>query len=176
MLLQGWSAVMRKAAQAWMARPKTGRPWPLHQGWWSLVQIGLPLGSMKPAIDDRDWPVVRVTYDGPFTDDELRDYLAAMERFVARGERWGILSDGRLAARPTALQRQMITEKAKNPDPNMVALAMVTDSAVVRGAMRAMMWVMRPKYQVHTCDSLSAASRWLHRVIADRGATGRSAE
>lgn len=120
---------------------------------------------MKPTIDDRQWPILRLTYDGSYTDNELAEFLEEMQVHVNRQETFGILVDARMATRPSAVQRKMITDNSKSPNAHLVALATVTDNALIRGALRAVEWVTHPTYKTRVFASLDDAVAWLHTHV-----------
>ena len=51
---------------------------------------------MSFEYDDQSWPIVKVRWTGTVTDQAVDAALARIDRYLARGERFGITGDVRI--------------------------------------------------------------------------------
>jgi hypothetical protein len=96
-------------------------------------------------IDDSRYPLVRVTFEGHVADHVFDRYLETMSRLLQRRMKNAIVFDARLAKSPTPMQRskQAAWLKANRETIQRYSCgsAFVIASAVIRGALTAILWV-----------------------------------
>ena len=117
------------------------------------------------AVDATQFPKVRVRFVGVLTDDAFRAYLAEYGAILAKGERYGIVFDATQAGRPTAVQRRMQSEWIQANDALLRKLcvggAFAISSALVRGAMQAILWVSPLPFEHVVVEKVADADVWL---------------
>lgn len=123
-------------------------------------------------IDESRWPLVAFTFGGEVTARELDAYLAAADRMLATGEQYiGIVYARDVRPWDSALvRRQADWMKANEPGLRRASLgvALVLPSLMLRGLLRAVLW-LQPMPQPHVvCASTAEAMTWiderLHRA------------
>ena len=125
------------------------------------------------SFDESRLPLLVVTFVGESTDAEFDAYLARMTQMVRRGSRYGVLFDARAAARPTPRQRQKQADWMKEYAPSLRAnnagIAFVIESAVVRGALTAILWLSPMPTSHNVVATVAQAEEWLAQLLANEG-------
>ena len=122
-----------------------------------------------PARFDTDnsrWPLVVVTIpDQDVTDDEVKRFIEGQRAQLARREKHVVLTDARRAKVLSPLQRQLFGAWLKEAEIGTkrytVALAIVIDNALVRGALTAVLWVVEPACPTKMVGTLAEGAQWL---------------
>jgi len=134
---------------------------------------------VKPTVDDSQWPIIRMTFDGPCTDEDTRWFLDETERCQKRPGSYVLLIDARRAVRPPATQRQMMSEATRNQTAadqrRLIGRATIIDNALIRGALTALDWVVPPKHPMRVFATEAEALPWLNGLLAAHRATGSGA-
>src|SRR5579863_10531447 len=108
-------------------------------------------GSAAIVFDDGSIPILIASSFGVVTEKLVREAFAWLRAFAverhARRERWLTIIDARGAGRPPASVRSLVSEltdeiRAAAPDGELASL-FVMESALMRGALTAIMWVSR---------------------------------
>jgi hypothetical protein len=68
---------------------------------------------MNNFIDEHDWPIVVVQWQGPLAQVDLRMFLSRLDTWLERGERFGLLIDSRAAQGMSPEQRVQVIEHMK---------------------------------------------------------------
>jgi len=68
---------------------------------------------MNTFIDETEWPIVVVHWEGPLAQVELRAFLARLDIWLERGERFGLLIDSRAAQGMSPEQRVQVVQHMK---------------------------------------------------------------
>ena len=101
---------------------------------------------------------------------------AFTERCLARGELFGMITDGRLAPAPTALQRKRLAEDAKRNEArlarHMVASAVVVGSPLMKAIVTAVNWLAPPPYPVQVFTDVAPAEVWVRERLGMAPTTG----
>jgi hypothetical protein len=124
-------------------------------------------------VDDRHWPVTIFRFTGRTTLDELDAYLGLMEGLLARGERdgysAGIVIQKKMRMWESALvrrQAQWMKANAERLRKNSLGVALVLDNPLMRGLLRAILWV-QPMPQPHTVvGTVGEALSWVEKRLA----------
>jgi hypothetical protein len=117
------------------------------------------------VIDDRHWPLVLYRFSGSVSLSELDDYLRRQDAMLARKQLTGsiVLTGNVKMWELPVLRRQADWIKA-NADllrRYSVGVAMVIQSPLVRGMLKALLW-MQPMPQPHIlCSDAAEGLRWL---------------
>lgn len=107
-------------------------------------------GEASIIIDERHHPVIVTTWFGEATIDTVDQYYdwlgPRLAKARARGERLVLLNDTFAVERPTPMVRKRLAEKTKaqNQDHGraMVGSVVVIESALIRGAVTALGWIL----------------------------------
>ncbi len=113
----------------------------------SLVMID---GATSIIIDERSHPVIVTTWFGEATVgivDEYYDWLGPrLAQAHATGERLVLMNDTFAIERPTPMVRKRLAEKTEAQNPvhgkAIVGSVVVIESALVRGAVTALSWIL----------------------------------
>jgi hypothetical protein len=119
-----------------------------------------------PLYVERDTlPLLRLRYVGDFSDAELSGFFHELEAILALPTRKVCLFDLRAATPGSAEQRQLqgawIKRHQQALAKGFAAAAIVTDSALIRGAITAVFWISPLPFPSHVAPSLRAAEEWL---------------
>jgi hypothetical protein len=90
---------------------------------------------MQAPIDDAEWPLVKVRWDGFVSDTMVDTFLAKMDEWLERGERFGLLLDSRGAKGMSPEQRTRLIEHMKQNAESTakhLAQAIVLDNFIQR--------------------------------------------
>lgn len=90
---------------------------------------------MLVPIDEAEWPLVTVRWTGTISDAELREFLARMNTWLSRGQRFGLLLDSRDARGFSPEQRRLLIGHMKEHAALTEALliqAIVLDNLIQR--------------------------------------------
>jgi hypothetical protein len=127
------------------------------------------------VVMDRLWPLVLLDFPSHPNDDDWMQVFPIYEKFYARREPFQMMNDNTsLQSYPTAKVRKQMGIKAKELDHLakrfLIGSAIVTPSAIARGALTAINWIAPPPYKqtVHATrlDALDEMLRTLeqHRL------------
>ncbi len=72
---------------------------------------------MNSFIDESDWPIVVVQWQGPMAQADLRMFLTRLDTWLERGERFALLIDSRAAQGMSPEQRVQVLEHMKQRAP-----------------------------------------------------------
>ena len=131
---------------------------------------------MSVQVDDSGLPFVVVRFMGKFTDEGfdayLRDYVEVLER-QRGGEKVAIIIDARQSAMPSSrqarLQADFLAERASLLADVAVGTAFVIASPIIRGALKAILW-MQPMPTEHTVvETLGDAEAWARAKLEAAG-------
>ena len=126
-------------------------------------------------IDISRLPLVRITWDGTVDDDAFRQYLETTADLIAAHPGTVLLHDARRAGAPSALQRRLQAEWMHAHEHtirrNGRGTAFVIESALVRGALTAILWLQPLATEELVTASMDEALAWAEARIA-RGHSG----
>jgi hypothetical protein len=116
-------------------------------------------------IDDQYWPVIVFRFSGQVTMDEMERYLTWQDAMVARclPNASLVLTESLRMWETPVLRRQ--AEWLKRHEPLIrkysVGVALVITSPVIRGMLKALLWI-QPMPQPHiVCNTTEEALHWL---------------
>lgn len=131
---------------------------------------------MPLHVDLENLPVLRLTYIGDFTDDELRDFLSAIEEALRLPGRKVAMIDLLRATAATSGQRKRQAQWIGANEPQLgrdfAATVIITDRALMRGIVTAIFWMHPLPHPTQVVASLDAATRWLAPHIAKLSDSG----
>jgi hypothetical protein len=132
---------------------------------------------MPCVVDDSRWPLLTVVWRGSVSNEEFTAYLGALDRNLARTKeartRTAILMDARGAAATSSVQRKMQADWMKANEHECrrycAGFAFVLDSAFVRGALTAILWLAPLPAEHIVCATVDEADQWLCQRLRDAG-------
>lgn len=130
---------------------------------------GLFVNEHVYLIDDSAWPIVKARWSGVLSDDELSHTLAAMDSWLARGERFGLLLDARGGRGLTSDQRRTVVSHMKAAAPmtaKYLVQAIVHDNAVLRTLDNTIGWMLPRPFVSKTFADPEVAMMWLNHQLA----------
>jgi hypothetical protein len=128
-------------------------------------------------VDATRFPLVVSTFPELVADDDLiHEYIATMQALVERRRPFVHLIDCRSIKRPAdARRRKLMTDWVNEPktkelnELTNIASAIVVNSAVVRGALTAALWVVDQSAQMRAFSDADEATAWLIESARSRG-------
>jgi hypothetical protein len=131
---------------------------------------------MPFIVNPADFPLLRITYDGPITEAEVRAYLADYDAVLARRQRYALLLDASRAVVPSATIRRMKADFLRQRAGVLGALclggAYVITSPAIRGAMSAIFWLQPLPFAHVVVGTLAEGERWCHERLQGAGLAG----
>jgi hypothetical protein len=121
------------------------------------------------------FPLVVMTCPAHFEPSDVSDVLEAYAADVIAARRtFTLVVDATpISELPTALVRRTITDWMKRMEsvasPLMLGIALVTSSAIIRGAMTAVNWVVPPRVPMAYEPTLDAGIAWAITRLESRG-------
>lgn len=118
--------------------------------------------------DESSFPLVIVTWTGDATDADFQAFFDAQRRLLARQEPYVQIADASNAKVMSSLQRRMIAQFSEETDAAAARLckgtAVVIRNSMVRGAMTAVLWLVKLKYPLAVVatfeEALDQARGW----------------
>jgi len=124
-------------------------------------------------FDDTRFPLVVVTFNGTATDAEFSDYLARMSELVSRKQKNVTVFDARSSGVVPAIQRKRqadwIAANRQGLKEYSCGSAFVISSAVVRGALTAILWLQPIPVSHIVLGSVEEAERWAMQRLVTEG-------
>jgi hypothetical protein len=109
-------------------------------------------------------PLFICRFPSEWTDQEYENGMADLLDILAKQERVGLISDTTQGAKPTAKQRRFTAESfAKNDTvfrTRVAGWAVVVDSPVARGIVRAINWIHPPPFPLIMVGTMREAEEW----------------
>jgi hypothetical protein len=127
--------------------------------------IRLPL-----YVDRESLPLLRLRYVGEYSVAELTEFLRELDAVLDLPRRKACLIDLTGAKPGSATQRQMqanwIGEREEVLARGFSAAALVTDSAIIRGAITAVFWIRPLPFPTQVTPTLKSAEEWLEPFLS----------
>jgi hypothetical protein len=123
---------------------------------------------MLTHIDEADWPLVKVRWDGFVTDSMVDTFLAKMDEWLERGERFGLLLDSRGAEGMSPEQRtRVIGHMKQNAEgtAKYLAQAIVLDNIIQRTLFYGINLIFPNPFPSKVFVEPEPALVWLHRQL-----------
>lgn len=96
-------------------------------------------------VDDSQWPLAVLRFDGVGSDDDFVAMLAGLDQLYARGRRFALVMDATRAGTPPASQRKLMADWLRANthliEQWCVGTAYVIRSPAVRGVLTAIFWL-----------------------------------
>lgn len=122
---------------------------------------------MPVDVDDSRYPFVVITFRGRMTDDEFELYLAQTESIMERRGPEGpyaVILDARQSGMPTSKQARLQADYLARHEDALakvsVGTVFVISAPVIRGAMKAILWMQSMPHEHVVVETLEAAEAW----------------
>lgn len=133
------------------------------------------------ALDDRHYPVVLATWEGPASATTLGAFFDwnddVLRRAIAEKRHFSLITDAARAARPDAAARAIIAERTQRmqreraaADPYRIVGPVVLEDPLVRGALTAVGWIMGTSLETEYAASCEEAIALVRGRFAAKGA------
>lgn len=120
-------------------------------------------------FDEKDKPLLRMTYKGSCDDAEWQRHIDVMSEWARRGEVYGVVIDAREVGRVPATQRKGISEwidRDREPlGENCVGGALIFSNAIQQGLWTAISWIAPSPIPVRMFRDTPSAEAWLQRLL-----------
>lgn len=124
--------------------------------------------AMHPFIDEKDWPIVVVYWQGPLAEADLSAFLGRMDVWLAREQRFGLLIDSRAAQGMSPEQRVRVVEHMKQraaSTSRLLVQAIVLDSLLQRTLFYGINLLFPNPFPSRIFKSPDEAQSWLGREL-----------
>lgn len=124
-----------------------------------------PRAPVASWFDDSAWPILKVRLPPYPSDDDLAHYFQLLASFRNRREPYGLLMDVTYARYFSPRQRKMQAEYIREGLPisriYLKGIAYVAETALKRGAITAIYWLVPPASPYQIFAQRTEAERWL---------------
>ena len=131
-------------------------------------------GSAELVIDEGYAPLIVMTWFGEPTNQLIDKYLGWARELiadnVANDRKIAVVADCREVVRPDATVRRYYADHAED-DPSLIISVAVIDSALVRGALTAIRWVLGDRFAVVSVPTLEEAFERAFEAVEAVGLT-----
>ena len=123
-------------------------------------------------FDEREKPLMRMTYRGVPDEAEWQRHIDVMSDWARRGEVYGVVIDAREVGRIPATQRRgimdWITRDKQHLKVNCVGGALIFASPLQQGLWTAISWVTPSPIPVKIFREVQAAEVWVRKQLEER--------
>lgn len=124
---------------------------------------------MPITIDSSDPPLLRIRYDGAFSDGELHAYLTRLDEVVRTAGKKVALIDLRAAVGAPASQRRAQADWIRSHEHRLkrdvLAAAFVTENALIRGVVTAVFWIRPLPLPTTIVADMNSAKAWIEPYL-----------
>jgi hypothetical protein len=126
-------------------------------------------------FDEKDKPLMRMTYQGLCDDAEWERHIDQMSEWARRGDRYAVVIDAREVGRVPATQRRGIMDWIKSDREHLRANcaggALIFTTALQQGLWTAISWVTPSPIPVKIFRDVPAAEAWLRGQLETKMAS-----
>jgi hypothetical protein len=124
--------------------------------------------------DASRWPLVIITFEQGFSNEDLERCFVDNARLFARGERFASVRDlRRVTQMPSPVQREMARkwqERVRDEFPRLcLGVAIVSDSAFIRHLITAVSWATTPPIPEEAVPTFSKGVDWAIQRLDEGG-------
>jgi hypothetical protein len=124
---------------------------------------------MPYRFDDSRWPVVICEMVGVSTDAEIDEFIRTVAQALSRRVPHYVIIDARRGESMSSKHRRQIADWVTRNQPELrahrVGLALVAESALIRGALTAIYWLHAPPYPTKVFARIEEAEAWGHELL-----------
>jgi len=124
---------------------------------------------MGVQVDESQWPLVAVRWEGAVSDAEVGSFLAWMDYWLERGRRFGVLIDARGSLGLSARQRDQVVAHLRSRAPRSAKLlvqALVMDHALQRTLYAVIAAVFPYPFPSKVFAATPSARAWIERELS----------
>lgn len=126
------------------------------------------------VTDTRYWPLCIVRFpERKLEDEDLKRMIEDHRRLLARRQRFAMIGDGRVKNIFTPTQRKLLVDWLNEAEPlvmeHLAAMAMVVDSAPVRGALTAVLWIKKMDWPTKVTKNLDQSVAFCVERLKEEG-------
>lgn len=124
---------------------------------------------MLAPVDESEWPLVTVNWVGSASDETINAFLAQLDGWLGRGERFGLLIDSRRAGGMSPEQRVLVIEHMKKQaqlTSRFLVQAVVLDSLLQRTLFFGINLIFPNPFPSKIFADPAVAKTWLSHVLA----------
>jgi hypothetical protein len=129
----------------------------------------------RVIFDEKDKPLMRMTYQGLCDDAEWQRHIGQMSQWARRGDLYAVVIDAREVGRVPATQRRGIIEWIQNDRQHLKANcaggALIFTSALQQGLWTAISWVAPSPIPVKIFREVPSAEVWLRGQLQEKMAS-----
>ena len=124
------------------------------------------------TFDEKDEPLMRMTYQGLCDDAEWQRHIDQMSEWARRGETYAVVIDARKVGRVPATQRKSIVEwidrDRQHLKANCAGGALIFSNPIQQGLWTAIAWVTPTPIPVKIFRDIPAAEAWLRGQLQEK--------
>lgn len=147
------------------------------RGHWTSTRAlrGVIVWAMVRAIqqDETALPLVVIRWSGEASDADFAEFFAAQRALLARRRPYVQIADASRAKVMSSLQRRKMAEFSDDTSAEAARLckgtAVVISNSLVRGALTAVLWLVKPQYPLVVVATFDEAQACVHRWATDSG-------
>jgi hypothetical protein len=129
----------------------------------------------RVIFDERDKPLMRMTYHGLCDETEWQRHIAQMSDWARRGSQYAVVIDAREVGRVPATQRKAIVDwinrDRQHLKANCAGGALIFSSPMQQGLFTAIVWLTPIPIPVKVFRDVPSAEAWLRGQLAEKMAS-----
>jgi hypothetical protein len=126
-------------------------------------------------FDEKDKPLMRMTYQGLSDDAEWQRHIDQMSEWARRGDHYAVVIDAREVGRVPATQRKGIVDwinrDRQHLRTNCAGGALIFSNPIQQGLWTAIAWVTPTPIPVKIFRDIPSAEAWLRGLLEERMAS-----
>jgi hypothetical protein len=129
----------------------------------------------RVIFDEKDKPLMRMTYQGLSDDAEWQRHIDQMSEWARRGDHYAVVIDAREVGRVPATQRKGIVDwinrDRQHLRTNCAGGALIFSNPIQQGLWTAIAWVTPTPIPVKIFRDIPSAEAWLRGLLEERMAS-----
>jgi len=129
----------------------------------------------RVIFDEKDKPLMRMTYQGLSDDAEWQRHIDQMSEWARRGDHYAVVIDAREVGRVPATQRKdivnWINRDRQHLRTNCAGGALIFSNPIQQGLWTAIAWVTPTPIPVKIFRDIPSAEAWLRGLLEEKMAS-----
>jgi len=129
----------------------------------------------RVIFDEKDKPLMRMTYQGLSDDAEWQRHIDQMSEWARRGDHYAVVIDAREVGRVPATQRKGIVDwinrDRQHLRTNCAGGALIFSNPIQQGLWTAIAWVTPTPIPVKIFRDIPSAEAWLRGLLEEKMAS-----